>query len=103
MTEKPHHHRPDLDDGGRRAPVLGVEGLSILTGVTEDELRLRSMLAEGDLDTRTWMLPEWWKAGRRRAREAMAATGSDALVNAIRYWAAREHGADVEFDYRGAQ
>jgi hypothetical protein len=36
------------------------------------------------------------RIGRRRAREAMVATGSESILDALRYWALLDHNAEVE-------
>lgn len=38
----------------------------------------------------------WIQQGRRRAREAMAHTGSEAMLDSLRYWAQRDYGAELE-------
>ncbi|WP_205874444.1 hypothetical protein [Mycobacterium camsae] len=42
----------------------------------------------------------WIKRGRRRAREAMAATGSESYVDCLQYWARRDYNAELELVYR---
>lgn len=42
---------------------------------------------------------EWARRGKRRAREAMAHTGSTALLDALRYWARQDHGAELRVVY----
>jgi hypothetical protein len=44
---------------------------------------------------------DWIKQGRRRSAEAMAQTGSDSLVDMLRYWAAKDYNAQVEQDIAG--
>jgi hypothetical protein len=43
--------------------------------------------------------PEWIRAGRQRAKEAQAHTGSDAMVSGLEYWAMKDHGARLEIVY----
>jgi hypothetical protein len=43
---------------------------------------------------------EWIKRGRRRAGEAKAHTGSDAMLDSLRYWAHKDHGAELEVVYQ---
>lgn len=42
----------------------------------------------------------WTKRGRRRAREAMAATGSKSYVDCLEYWARQDYNADLEVVYQ---
>ncbi|MCQ4364561.1 hypothetical protein KQR54_26130 [Mycobacterium gordonae] len=42
---------------------------------------------------------EWARRGKRRAAEASAHTGSEALLDALRYWARRDHNADLQVIY----
>lgn len=41
--------------------------------------------------------PEWIKAGKRRSKEAAAATGSNDVFDILAYWAKRDLGADIVF------
>lgn len=82
---------------GTGEPAMSAEGLALLFGVSVDELRAKAI--PGELDTRKWIPAEWFRAGRRRSGEAMAHGNSGALFDAVQYWAAKEHGAKVEFRY----
>jgi hypothetical protein len=49
----------------------------------------------------TGQIPEqWFQQGRRRAREAAAATGSYSMLDNMRYWAQKDHGAELEVAYQ---
>jgi hypothetical protein len=82
-------------------PILGAEGLALLYGVSVDEIR--SYATPGDFDTTEWLPLELRKQGRRRAREAMAATGIDSVQSALEYFADLEHGADIRLELRREQ
>jgi len=43
--------------------------------------------------------PERLRQGRRRAREAMAHNGSDHMLDGLKYWARRDHDADLVVVY----
>lgn len=43
---------------------------------------------------------EWARRGKRRAKEAMAHTGSDLILDVLRYWAREDHGAELEVVYQ---
>lgn len=76
-------------------PMLDATAMSLLFGVRTEEV---SALPIGNGTTR---LPtEWLKRGRRRAREAMAHTGSDAMLDNLRYWARQDHAAELEVVYQ---
>lgn len=77
--------------------LLSVEGIALLLGVDADDLRAH--VAANDIGSLTeapkWIPNEWLKQGRRRSREAMAATGIDSMQSALEYWAEKEHGAEI--------
>jgi hypothetical protein len=79
-------------------PILGAEGIALLYGTSVDELR--ALATPGDFDPTTLPL-ELRKQGRRRAREAVAATGIDSLQSCLEYWADREQGADIKLQLQG--
>ncbi|OBB07093.1 hypothetical protein A5668_01385 [Mycolicibacterium fortuitum] len=77
-------------------PLLPAEAMSLLMGVPVEEIRAHS---GGEQGTGVMTLPqEWVKAGRRRAKEAHA-HGHGGMVEAMTYWAARDHGACLEIEY----
>lgn len=66
-------------------PMFSLEGVELLFGVPAELITVGTPFPQ-----------EWIKAGRRRAREAMAATGSDFVLDIMRYWAQKDHGAALE-------
>lgn len=70
------------------------EAIALLLGVPVDQIRQL-----GHVVTNTADVPvELARSGKRRIREAYAAIGDDNdLCSAIEYWAAKDHGATVEF------
>ncbi|OBI28187.1 hypothetical protein [Mycolicibacter sinensis] len=46
--------------------------------------------------------PEWIRAGKRRSKEAAAATGSNDVFDILAYWARRDLGAEVVFTDDGS-
>ncbi|BBZ60139.1 hypothetical protein [Mycolicibacterium monacense] len=76
-------------------PMLDSEAMALLFGVrTED---VRALPTVNGVST----IPrEWVKRGRQRTREAMAHTGSDFIIDGLRYWARRDHNAELEVIYR---
>jgi hypothetical protein len=42
---------------------------------------------------------EWLPRGKRRAKEAMAHTGSTAMLDSLKYWARQDHNAELEVVY----
>jgi hypothetical protein len=76
-------------------PMLDSEALSILFGVRVEEVRELPIV--GGVST----IPKAWvQRGRQRAREAMAHTGSDAMLDSLRYWARKDHSAELEVVYQ---
>ena len=77
-------------------PMIGVAGMSLLFGVpTTDVEKLR-------VDHGTTHLPEGWvRRDKRRAREAKRWGGSDAMVDALAYWAQKDLGARLVEDTHG--
>jgi hypothetical protein len=76
-------------------PMLDSAAMALLFGVELEAVRALPMT------NGTSPIPrEWIKRGRRRASEAKAHTGSHALLDSLRYWARRDHGAEVEVVYQ---
>ena len=70
-------------------PMLDDVGTALLFGIQPEQLA--GLVADGPA-----ALPaEWVKQGRRRAREAMSRTGTTAMVDAMAYWAGKDHGAKL--------
>lgn len=74
-------------------PMVSSDGMALLFGVSPELVRAHS--AKSTLGSQTPIPDAWVKAGRRRAREAMAATGRDDMCSALAYWARRDLGVDV--------
>jgi hypothetical protein len=55
--------------------LCSAEGVALLVGVSADEIRAQAM--PNEYEAAKWLPPQWLKAARRRAREAMAYTGAD--------------------------
>lgn len=73
----------------RGEPMLSIDAMGLLFGVTGDEIR-ESMREQGAPE-KPWVIPpEWIKQGRRIARESMAATGSTSLKDSIDHLAANQ-------------
>ena len=77
--------------------VIDSQAMMLLFGVAAERL---TMIA-GQSETGLAELPqEWIQRGRRRAREASAHTGSEAMLDTLHYWARKDFGADLEVGYR---
>lgn len=82
-----------------RGPVLPVEGMALLLGVPAEDVRAHA--ATNGTDLTTMSLPsEWVQSGRRRTKEAQA-HGHDDMLSGLRYWANRDHGAELVIEYAG--
>lgn len=76
-------------------PMLDSAALALLFGVELDAVR--GLPVKDGVSA----IPNMWvKRGRRRSREAMAHTGSDAMLDGLRYWARKDHGAELEVIYQ---
>lgn len=74
-------------------PMLSSDALSLLFGVGADLIKACSLKRTRDGYT---SFPEaWLKAGRRRAKEAAAATGENDLFTILSYWAKRDRDAVI--------
>ncbi|AYE95362.1 hypothetical protein C0J29_11740 [Mycobacterium paragordonae] len=51
------------------------------------------------VDGRMRLPREWARRGKQRAKEAMA-HGSDGMLDCLRYWARRDHDAELQVVYR---
>ncbi|OBF86972.1 hypothetical protein A5791_19815 [Mycobacterium sp. 852002-51163_SCH5372311] len=73
-------------------------GMALLWGVSPSELVARITRSDG-----AWspfdMPPQWMQRAKRRAAEARAHTGSNALEDVLRYWADKDCDADIEIVY----
>lgn len=78
-------------------PMLSTAALALLFGIDADVVE-HQMRTTMDRDKGTARFPaEWTKAGKRRGKEAAAATGSNDLFDILTYWARRDLGADIVF------
>ena len=71
-------------------PMMSADAMALLFGI--DAKTIRYQLALSGV-----VPPEWLRAGRRRASEAAAATGSRDVFDVLRYWARRDLGAEIVF------
>jgi len=92
MSSQREIFRVKIIDG---EPMLDKYCMGVLLGVEPD-----AMLALPVEDGKSKIPRDWIKRGRRRAREAMAHTGSDAMLDCLRYWAPKDHGAELEVTYQ---
>lgn len=76
-------------------PMLDSAAMALLFGVHVDEVKALPMINGASPIPR-----EWIKRGRQRTREAMAHTGSDFIIDGLRYWARRDHDAELEVIYK---
>jgi hypothetical protein len=75
-------------------PMLDAQAMSLLYGVHPEEITALPM-ANG-----AKRIPdEWVRRSRRRYKEAMAANGSDFILDVLQHWAWKDHGADLEVVY----
>ncbi len=78
-------------------PMLTASAMSLLLGVDTDAI-YQHRAKHGPM-----YLPETWvKQGRRRAGEAKAHTDSEALLDSLRYWAAKDYAVEVLEDAFGS-
>jgi hypothetical protein len=76
-------------------PMLDSAAMALLFGVEAEAVH------DLPMTNGTSPIPrEWVRRGKRRAKEAMAHTGSDALLDSLRYWARKDHSADLEVVYQ---
>lgn len=76
-------------------PMLDDQAMMLLFGVDPAAIRALPVV-----DGAPRIPREWVKRGRRRTREAQAATGCTDLLDVLRYWADRDHGAALEVVYQ---
>ncbi|UUO03858.1 hypothetical protein M4D79_14150 [Mycolicibacterium novocastrense] len=75
-------------------PMLDSQCMSLLFGVPVSDVKALPFVNGHSRIPR-----EWIKRGQRRAGEAKAHTGSDALLDSLRYWARKDHDARLEVVY----
>lgn len=72
-------------------PMLDAQCMALLFGVETTAVHALP-IADGAMR----IPPEWVKRGKRRAREAMAHTGGRGVIDVLRYWAQRDHNAELK-------
>ena len=101
MTTNPDHQLTLTVKVLNGEPMIDETALSLLFGVDEE-----LVAAQGRRDTANGYrtLPaEWLRAGRRRARESAAHTGSNGMVSSLTYWVRKDRGAELQIVYEGGQ
>lgn len=83
------------DDG----PLFTAAAMALFTGAPEAEIAAE--IAGQGIASMDALPEEWVKAGRRRASEAAAVTGTRDGLTALRYWAAQEHNVELFADGLG--
>jgi hypothetical protein len=76
-------------------PMIDSECMALMFGVTAADVRALPFA-----DGCSRIPREWIKRGRRRTREAAAATGSAELLDILKFWAHKDHGAELEVVYQ---
>lgn len=74
-------------------PMMSAAAISLLFGIDADtvEKYMTANIIGGALR----FPPEWIKAGKRRSKEAAAATGSNDMFDILAYYARRGLGAEI--------
>jgi hypothetical protein len=75
-------------------PMLDAQAMSLLFGV-----RLEEITAMPIADGAMRIPDEWVRRSRRRYKEAMAANGSDFILDVLQHWAWKDHDADLKVVY----
>lgn len=86
----------------RHGSLMPAEAMSLLLGVPVEEVHAHIMGEHGGL-TNLRLPNKWVGQGRRRTSEARASTGKEDVVSILRYWAEKEHGAELEIKYAPAE
>lgn len=81
--------------------LVPAEAMSLLLGVPVEEVHAHIKCERGF--TNLPLPNNWVRQGRRRASEAHASTDKDDVVSVLRYWAEKEHGAELEIKYAPAE
>lgn len=81
-------------------PMMSATAIGLLFGIDADtvEHHMKTHIVKGALR----FPPEWVKAGKRRSKEAAAATGSNDVFDILAYWAKRDLGAEIVFTDDGS-
>lgn len=75
-------------------PMLDSEGVALLFGVTQTDVNTLPVI-----DGHMRLPREWMRQGKRRTQEAQAHTSSTDLLETLRYWARKDHGATLAVRY----
>lgn len=74
-------------------PMMSADALALLFGLDAKRVRDYMTINAGGIAFPS----EWLRAGRRRASEAAAATGSRDVFDVLAFWARRDLGAEIVF------
>jgi|GEM_PF-2699013 hypothetical protein len=74
-------------------PMIDNNATALLLGVDAELISAHYRRSGNGVNT---LRDAWVQSARRRAREAMAHTGSESMLDALRYWAQRAHAAELE-------
>ncbi|WP_370501192.1 hypothetical protein NWT09_14095 [Mycolicibacterium sp. jd] len=75
--------------------MLDAWAMALMFGVQPEDFKALPLV-----DGATRVPRHWIKRGRRRTREAAAATGSDFLLDILAFWAMKDHGATLKVVYQ---
>jgi hypothetical protein len=89
MTDKPTMLITEVNG----VEVMSADALALLFGVPADAIT--EYLRRNIINDMTAFPAEWLKAGKRRVKEASAATGTNQLLEILEYWADRDLGAVI--------
>jgi hypothetical protein len=73
--------------------VMSCDALSLLFGVPAADITAH--MKSHVIHDMTAFPERWLKAGKRRVKEASAATGTNGLLEILEYWAGRDLGAVI--------
>lgn len=82
-------------------PMMSATAISLLFGV--DSGVVEQYMRTNIIGCALRFPPEWIKAGKRRGKEAAAATGSNDVFDILAYWAQRDLGAEIVFTDSGVE
>jgi hypothetical protein len=84
MTDKPTMLITEIDG----VEVMSCDALSLLFGVSAADITAH--MKSHVMHDMTAFPADWLKAGKRRVKEASAATGTNSLLEILEFWAARD-------------
>jgi hypothetical protein len=76
--------------------LIDAAAMAVLCGVGED--LVSAHWRHSPSDAYVTFPPAWMRAGKRRAKEAVAHTGKDDLLSVLEYWV-RQAGSELEIVY----